>query len=140
MKFSDAYIEMLKGRRMTRPCFNGYWYVNGKTGKLVIHLENGDEITEGDLTLTTQNTIAEDWDYYYEPLGSLSKCSCEEEKCCCEGNWADCDCEGCDEPSESYVDYTDGIGDEFVYCGGYKYMVPTGSEVTEKFESAVAEE
>ena len=80
MNFSDAYIEMLKGRRMTRPCFDGYWYVNGKTGKLVIHLENGDEITEGDLTLTTQNTIAEDWDYYYEPLGSLSECSCEEEK------------------------------------------------------------
>ena len=26
MKFSEAYLEMLKGNKITRPCFKGYWY------------------------------------------------------------------------------------------------------------------
>ena len=164
MKFSDAYIEMLKGHKMTRPCFKGYWYVNGKIGKLVIHLESGDEITEGDLTLTIQNTIAEDWDYYYEPLCSLSEYSCKKRECLemdtlekmkkiytCEDvdyGWADDyeDCEEREEQPEPYVDYTDGIGDEYVYVGDIdasalcfnepiEITTPITSEyVTEKFE------
>lgn len=61
MKFIEAYNEMLKGNKITRPCFKGYWYINGVTGELTIHLANGDEIVEGTLTLTVQNTLAEDW-------------------------------------------------------------------------------
>lgn len=111
MKFSDAYIEMLKGYKMTRPCFKGYWYVNGKSGKLVIHLENGDEITEGDLTLTAQNTIAEDWDHYFEPVCSLARYFDDYSSC------SDCSCESESATADEKYDYTEGIGDEYVYVG-----------------------
>lgn len=62
MKFSEAYLEMLKGKKIKRPCFKGYWYINGVTGKLTIHLADGTEITEGELWLTAQNCVAEDWE------------------------------------------------------------------------------
>lgn len=61
MNFAQAYLEMLKGKKIKRPCFKGYWYINGQTGELTIHLSNGNEVTEGDLTLTTKNSLAEDW-------------------------------------------------------------------------------
>ena len=61
MRFEDAYICMLEGNKITRPCFKGYWYIDGVTGMLTIHLSNGKEITEGNLHLTVQNTIANDW-------------------------------------------------------------------------------
>lgn len=111
MKFSDAYIEMLKGYKMTRPCFKGYWYINGKSGKLVIHLENGNEITEGDLTLTAQNTIAEDWDHYFEPICSLSRYFDDYSS-----NYPT-EIESDSATADEEYDYTDGIGDEYVYVG-----------------------
>lgn len=62
MKFSEAYLEMLKGKKIKRPCFKGYWYIDGVLGKLVIHLASDEEIIEGDLNLTVQNCMAEDWE------------------------------------------------------------------------------
>ena len=62
MKFSEAYLEMLKGKKIKRPCFKGYWYIDGVSGKLVIHLANGEEIIEGELGLTVKNCLAEDWE------------------------------------------------------------------------------
>lgn len=64
MKFDEAYLEMLKGKKIKRPCFEGYWYVHGQTGQVVIHLKDGQEITKGNLTLTIKNCIAEDWIVY----------------------------------------------------------------------------
>ena len=64
MKFNEAYLEMMKGSKITRPCFKGYWYFDGKLGKVTIHLEEGKEITKGDLTLTINNCLAEDWAIY----------------------------------------------------------------------------
>ena len=61
MLFKEAYAEMLKGKKIKRPCFQDYWYINGVSGKLVIHLASGEEITKGNLTLTVQNCMAEDW-------------------------------------------------------------------------------
>ena len=61
MQFKEAYLEMLKGKKIKRPSFKGYWYMDGQTGKLVIHLASGEEITKGDLSLTAKNCIAEDW-------------------------------------------------------------------------------
>ena len=61
MKFNEAYAEMLKGKKIKRPCFQGYWYIDGVSGKVVIHLANDTEITKGDLTLTISNCLAEDW-------------------------------------------------------------------------------
>ena len=62
MKFNEAYVAMLKGKKIKRPCFKGYWYINGVNGKLTIRLADGTEITEGELWLTVQNTLAEDWE------------------------------------------------------------------------------
>lgn len=61
MNFSDAYNAMLEGKKIKRPCFKGYWYINGVTNKLTIHLDDGYEITEGLLDHTVRNTLASDW-------------------------------------------------------------------------------
>lgn len=61
MKFFDAYNQMLKGKKIKRPCFKGHWYLDGTTGDLVIQLATGESITDGKLGLTVQNTLAEDW-------------------------------------------------------------------------------
>jgi hypothetical protein len=61
MKFNEASLEMLKGNKIKRPAFEGYWYINGQTGQVTIHLKADKEITKGNLTLTIKNCIAEDW-------------------------------------------------------------------------------
>lgn len=61
MCFDEAYTKMLEGHKITRPCFKGYWYINGVTGKPTIHLANGEEITSGDLSITLPNVLAKDW-------------------------------------------------------------------------------
>lgn len=61
MLFSDAYLLMLRGYKVKRPCFVGHWYIDGKDGKIKIRLGDGVIISEGDLTLTIQNTLANDW-------------------------------------------------------------------------------
>lgn len=62
MKFEQAYIEMLKGRKVKRPAFKGYWFIDAVTGKLLIHLASGEEIDTGDLDITARNVLAEDWE------------------------------------------------------------------------------
>lgn len=62
MDFKKAYNLMLEGKRISRPCFKGYWYIDGVTGEFKIHLKDGDEITEGNLGHTVLNTLATDWD------------------------------------------------------------------------------
>lgn len=66
MTFKEAYIKMLEGKKIKRPHFKGYWYIDGVCGKLTIHLESGEEIIEGNLSLTVQNTLAEDWEVIFE--------------------------------------------------------------------------
>ena len=61
MKFNEAYLEMLKGKKIKRPCFEGYWYINGQTNQVTIHLKDGNEITKGVISITVANCIAEDW-------------------------------------------------------------------------------
>ena len=62
MKFKEAYYEMLKGKKIKRPCFEGYWFIDGYKGNVVIHCRDGKEITNDvDLDLTLKNVMAEDW-------------------------------------------------------------------------------
>lgn len=61
MIFKEAYQKMLEGKKITRPCFKGYWYIDGVTNQLTIHLADGTEIIDGDLDHTVRNTLAEDW-------------------------------------------------------------------------------
>lgn len=65
MKFFEAYTEMLKGKKIARPGFKGYWYINSVSGQLTIRLGDGSEITKGQLDVTVINVLAEDW-YIYE--------------------------------------------------------------------------
>lgn len=65
MKFYEAYAEMVKGKKISRPAFKGYWFINPETGKFSIHLGNGKNITYGQLELMVKNCLAEDW-YVYE--------------------------------------------------------------------------
>ena len=62
MNFKNAYYMMLQGKKIKRPCFKGYWFINGVTGKVIIHCRDGKEITEGDFDLTLKNVLAEDWE------------------------------------------------------------------------------
>lgn len=60
MIFKEAYLRMLEGYKIKRPCFKGYWYIDGVTGKLTIQLADGSIITEGLLDITVRNCLAED--------------------------------------------------------------------------------
>ena len=61
MKFSEAFIQMMKGKKVTRPGWQGYWYISNMTGLVTIHLANGEEIDSGFNSATIMNTLAEDW-------------------------------------------------------------------------------
>ena len=61
MNFTEAYAEMKNGKKVRRPFFKGYWYINQEDGKFTIHLENGKEITYGNLGLTAKSCAATDW-------------------------------------------------------------------------------
>jgi hypothetical protein len=66
MIFRDAYMKMLEGKKIKRPCFVGFWYLDGKEGDLKIHLENGEEINSGNLRHTVMNCLAHDWEVVEE--------------------------------------------------------------------------
>lgn len=62
MKFSEAFAEMAKGKKIARPAFrNIYWFIDSASGKFMIHLANGKNISYGQLDLTVKNCLAEDW-------------------------------------------------------------------------------
>lgn len=63
MKFSEAYNEMLKGNKIARAGWKGYWYIHPQTGEPIIHLASGEELvnTSDNLKQTIENTLAEDW-------------------------------------------------------------------------------
>lgn len=61
MKYNEAYAEMIKGKKITRPGFNGYWFIDPVKGKLNIHLASGKNITYGQLDLVAKFCLAEDW-------------------------------------------------------------------------------
>lgn len=64
--FEEAYRRMLKGQKVRRIEWKGYWYLDNVTGELVIHTANGKDITSGSFTtLTIQNTLAQDWTVVY---------------------------------------------------------------------------
>ena len=62
MKFENSYIEMLKGKKIKRPAFKGYWFIDAVSGRLTIRLASGEEIDSGDFDLTVRNVLAEDWE------------------------------------------------------------------------------
>lgn len=60
MNFNQAYQEMLNGKKIRRPSWGGYWFI--EDGKVKIKLKTG-EIIENDFTQETiTNTLADDWE------------------------------------------------------------------------------
>lgn len=62
MTFSEAYKEMLKGKKIKRKGFKGYWFLNPETGVFTINLPNGKNIIYGKLGLLIQNITQSDWE------------------------------------------------------------------------------
>ena len=63
MKFAEAYDIMMKGGRVRRKGWGGFWYIN-KYGEVVIHLKGGYELVNvsDNLRLTIDNTLSTDWE------------------------------------------------------------------------------
>lgn len=62
MKFEQAYLQMLKGKKVKRPCFKETWKIDGASGKLLILSSENKEVTGFDTDLLVKNTLAEDWE------------------------------------------------------------------------------
>ena len=63
MKFMQAYVEMLKGKKVTRPGFPGYWYISPKTSLISIKLYNEiDEFENDEIGFIVNHVLAEDWE------------------------------------------------------------------------------
>lgn len=61
LTFRKAYMRMVEGKKISRPCFMGWWFMNHES-KVVIHDRYGNELKEGDITNTVTNTLANDWE------------------------------------------------------------------------------
>lgn len=61
MTFAEAYEQMKAGKKVARPGFKGFWFINQETGIFTIQLPDGKQITYGKLDLTVRNTAASDW-------------------------------------------------------------------------------
>lgn len=62
MSFAEAWKEMVAGKKVRRPNFKGYWYINPENGLMTINLgDDKKEITYGNLNITAKNCAANDW-------------------------------------------------------------------------------
>lgn len=62
MQYKLAFLEMQAGRRIARPHWTGYWYMEG--GEIFIHCGDDREfnLRESDnMIMTMCNICAEDW-------------------------------------------------------------------------------
>lgn len=61
LTFRKAFDEMLKGKKIARPSFEGFWYIDSFDGKMKIHDRFGNTLEKVDMTITIVNTLVEDW-------------------------------------------------------------------------------
>ena len=64
MNFKEAYKEMLKGKKVRRPGWGGYWFI--EDGKVKIYLKDGNIKFNNFTQETIANTLAEDWEIVEE--------------------------------------------------------------------------
>lgn len=73
MNFNEAYQKMLEGKKIKRPDWKGYWFIDSKDNKFKIKLAGG-EIKENKFTQETiKNTAANDWEVVEEPKSKVYK-------------------------------------------------------------------
>lgn len=64
MNFKEAYEEMLKGKKVRRPGWGGYWFI--EDNKIKIRLKDGNIKFNAFTQETITNTLAEDWEVVKE--------------------------------------------------------------------------
>ena len=64
MNFKEAYEEMLKGKKVRRPSWTGYWFI--EDDKIKIRLKDGNIKCNAFTQETITNTLAEDWEVVNE--------------------------------------------------------------------------
>lgn len=64
MNFKKAYKEMLKGKKVRRHAWKGYWFI--EDNKIKIHLKDGNTIFDNFTQETITNTLQEDWEVVEE--------------------------------------------------------------------------
>lgn len=64
MEFKQAYQEMLKGKKIKRPGWGGYWFI--EDGKVKIKLKTGEILENNFNEETIPNTVADDWEVVEE--------------------------------------------------------------------------
>lgn len=71
MNFSEAYQKMLEGKKVKRPDWKGYWFIENDKVKIKFA---GGEIKENRFTQQTiKNTAADDWEVCEEPKNKVWK-------------------------------------------------------------------
>ena len=71
MNFNEAYQKMLEGKKVKRPDWKGYWFIENDKVKIKFA---GGEIKENRFTQQTiKNTAANDWEVYEEPKSKVWK-------------------------------------------------------------------
>lgn len=64
MNFKEAYEEMLKGKKVRRPGWGGYWFI--EDDKIKIRLKDGNIKFNAFTQETITNTLADDWEVVKE--------------------------------------------------------------------------
>ena len=64
MKFKQAYREMSKGKKIRRPGWGGYWFI--EDGKVKIQLKTSEILENNFNEETITNTLADDWEVVEE--------------------------------------------------------------------------
>lgn len=62
LTFKKAYMKMVEGKKIARPSFEGFWYIDSFDGKMKIHDRFGNTLERVDMTITVINTLANDWE------------------------------------------------------------------------------
>lgn len=62
LTFKQAFQKMLEGKKIARPSFVGFWYIDSFDGKMKIHDRFGNTLEKVDMTITVINTLANDWE------------------------------------------------------------------------------
>lgn len=62
LTFKQAFSKMLEGKKIARPSFVGFWYIDSFDGKMKIHDRFGNTLEKVDMTITVINTLANDWE------------------------------------------------------------------------------
>ena len=62
LTFKEAYMRMVEGKKISRPSFIGFWYIDSFDGKMKIHDRFGNTLEKVDMTITVINTLANDWE------------------------------------------------------------------------------